>query len=275
MWTRALIALPYLCVASVIAFWGLGQRENPFRNDVPGAQRDILNMRPGWAINYIRGGDPAGQRVIYLHGTPGGSDDWADYVTQPIDGLEAISIDRPGIAPTMPSDPIPSLREQAEAIEPFLVERNGRWPILVGHSLGGPIVARAAVDYPDRVGGIVIVAGALDPDLEKVLLVQWLGEMDAVPHLLPSWLRNCSRELLPLKAELETLQPLLTQVKCPVIIMHDKDDSLVPYENVDFMLAHLPELYIVDVVTTEGKDHFTIWNDAETVRSAIKRLAAG
>ena len=110
MWTRALIALPYLCTVSVVGFWGLGQGESPFRSDdAPGSQLDVMNMRPGWAINYIHGGDSAGQRVIYLHGTPGGSDNWDDYVTNPIDDLEAISIDRPGISPTLPSDPIASL----------------------------------------------------------------------------------------------------------------------------------------------------------------------
>ncbi len=39
--------------------------------------------------------------------------------------------------------------------------------ILVGHSLGGPVIARTAMDYPDLVDGLILVGGSIDPEMEK------------------------------------------------------------------------------------------------------------
>jgi len=37
--------------------------------------------------------------------------------------------------------------------------------VLIGHSLGGPVVARMAADYPDFVKGLVLVAPGISPVL--------------------------------------------------------------------------------------------------------------
>jgi len=98
-------------------------------------------------ISYLRGGEPGLPRVVFVHGTPGSATNMARYIRDPIEGHEVISIDRPGFGATGGA-PVPSFEKQAAAIEPFLVTRDGQKPVLVGHSLGGPIVARAAADYP-------------------------------------------------------------------------------------------------------------------------------
>lgn len=223
-------------------------------------------------ISAIIAGDPLGQRVIYVHGTPGSADNWGAFLTEPMEGLEAVAIDRPGFGESAHTGAVPSLAKQAAAIEPYLVERDGRWPILVGHSLGGPIVAQAAAEFPERIGGIVIIAGALDPDLEKVLFIQHIGNIPMLDLLIPAPLRNANRELIPLEDELIKLGERLDEIACPIVIIHGTKDSLVPYENVAYMREAFDGNESVEVITLEDEDHFTIWTTPETVRGAITSL---
>ena len=39
--------------------------------------------------------------------------------------------------------------------------------MLIGHSLGGPVIARMAMDYPDAYQGLIFVAASIDPEMEK------------------------------------------------------------------------------------------------------------
>jgi len=120
-------------------------------------------VAPTGNVAYLAAGDPEGPRLIFVHGTPGDCGAWLDYLADPVPGWESLAIDRPGFGASDPPGAVASLQLQAAAIEPLLVERRGRWPILIGHSLGGPIVARVATDDPTRVGGLLIVAGNLAP----------------------------------------------------------------------------------------------------------------
>lgn len=228
---------------------------------------------PDSEISYIYAGDPEAPRVIYIHGTPGQATNFADYITEPAPGLHAISIDRPGFGQTCPSVAVPRLAQQAAAIEPLLVERDGRWPILIGHSLGAPIAAWAAAEYADRVGGLVLLAGALDPTLEKVHPMQYVGDFFFVPYLLPRSLRNANRELIPLKRELQQLALLLERITCPIVIVHGRKDGLVPFENVAYMQEKFAgNGRFVRVVDLVDGNHFLPWNASDEIREAIALL---
>lgn len=241
------------------------------KKDIPGVEARMEPWRDG-ALRYFVEGDPKGVRVIYVHGTPGAASNWSGYVRDPVMGTQSLAYDRPGFGGTKPHRAVPSLKEQAAAIELFLVERDGQWPILVGHSLGGPIVAQAAIDYPDRVGGIVLAAGSFDPGLEEVYWIQQFGDWPLVRLLLPRILRNGNRELLQLEDELRQLQQKLPHITCPVVIVHGTNDRLVKYDNVQFMKAHIPQPAIADVITLDPGNHFLIWNADQYVRQAIRRL---
>lgn len=249
----------------------------------PGGGRDdaeIAAMRinyvleDGVQISAIQNGDVFAQRVIYVHGTPGAATAFTRYLKNPVEGLYAVSIDRPGFGKTKPMRAEPSLARQAEAIEPLLrPAADGSLPVLVGHSLGGPIIAQAAAMYPDRVGAIVIVSGSLDPSLERVLFIQRFGNFAFVPWLIPRWLRNTNRELIPLKQELTSLGEVLDDVVCPVVIIHGTRDRLVPYSNVSYMVGALSSASSVDVVTLDGEDHFIVWTAEDEIRESVAHAA--
>jgi len=210
--------------------------------------------------------------VIFIHGTPGSADGWSDYLLNVPDGFDYVAVDRPGFGASGPRGSVPSLGDQAAALAPLLVSRRGRLPILVGHSLGGPIAAQIAADYPGKVGALVIVAGSLDPELEQIHWAQPLGEWVGLRALLPRAMRNANQELLALKPHLEALAPRLVTLNCPVVIVHGTADRLVPYANVAFMQKMMTSIR-PRVITLEKRDHFLPWKEADEVRNAIALAA--
>lgn len=244
----------------------------PQAQAAPEATRLSYAVPAGYRISYLRAGDPAGRRIIVVHGTPGAAEGWLDYLTNVPPGFEHIAVDRPGFGESGPDGAIVSLREQAAALVPLLVERDGRWPVLVGHSLGAPIVAQLAADQPQKVGALVLLAGSLDPGQERIHWAQPVGEWPGIRSMLPRALRNANRELMALKPELETLAPRLAAIRCPVEIVHGRRDGLVPYANVPFMQARLTKTPL-NVVSLPEADHFIVWNQVATVRAAIARAA--
>lgn len=294
--TRALRASHWSLFASLLTaawtFLGCAMRSGaPMRDEPasPGGESPASAANPeplaieeefatsplGRRLRYLRAGDTARPRVVYIHGTPGAGADFVDYLRYPVEGLEAISVDRLGFGGSEAKRSWPSLRDQAEAIEPLLVERDGQWPILVGHSLGGAVVCRVAADYPDRVGGIVVAAGSVDPDLEEIVFIQRIGALWGIRWLIPRALRHCNEELFALEAELRELEPLLASIRCPVAIVHGTKDKLVPIENVAYLRERLPRGAIVHEEILEGANHFLPWNNAPAMRRAVRSLRGG
>jgi pimeloyl-ACP methyl ester carboxylesterase len=225
-------------------------------------------------VSYVHAGDDLQPRVIYIHGTPGSASDFADYLVTPVPGLEAIAVDRLGFGNSgHRSGGESSFEAQAKAIAPLLVQRDGKWPILVGHSLGGPIAARLAAMYPDRVGGLVIAAGSLDPDQEKPGFGQRLFTSGAIRWLLPQTLDNTAGELKAAKTQTELLALELRKVTCPVIIIHGTADDQVPYVNMAYSKKMLVNAASVETVTIDGQNHFIPWQRPDTIRDAVKKLA--
>ena len=150
--------------------------------------------------------------------------------------------------------------------------KNNRPIILVGHSLAGALIAEMAIEYPELVDGLIIVAGSIDPELEPN--ETWFRAPLATPFLswlLPRSFRASNEEIYQLKPELEQMLPLWKEIKCPVIVIQGKKDSLVPAENADFarkMLVNAP----VEFVLVEDMNHFVPWSNPELIREAIIKM---
>lgn len=220
-------------------------------------------------VSYLRAGDATGTRVILVHGTPGSAEAWTDYLLHPPAGVDLIALDRPGFGRSGPQDAVTSLAAQAAAVA-ALLPADGRRAVLLGHSLGGAVVARVAAEYPGRVSALVLLASSLDPAQEKIHPVQPVAAIWPFRTMLSRALRNSNEELMVFKAELEQLQPMLSRVKAPFIIVHGTDDDLVPFANVAYMHAHLGGAGCSKTVVLQGLNHFLPWNAEHDVRDAIQ-----
>jgi len=209
--------------------------------------------------------------VLYIHGTPGEAAGWADYLIDPLPGARAIAVDRPGFGES-DSRALPTLEGQARALAPFI--ESAERVILVGHSYGGPVALQAALDWPDRVQGVVVIAGSVSPAHEKLRWFNYVGK--GIFPFLPHGLRRANDEVWPLKADLQRLALELDRIRVPVAIVHGTRDALVPHGNVAFMEGALTGVARLEVRTLEGADHFVVWEEewVPEVRAAIAGMVA-
>jgi pimeloyl-ACP methyl ester carboxylesterase len=220
------------------------------------------------SLSTLVAGERGGARLILIHGTPGSALGWADYLLDPPTGCEVVALDRPGFGESAPRHAVTSHHAQAVAVA-ALLPSDGRPVVLLGHSLGGAVAARVAAEHPTRVTALILLAASLDPELEAVHALQRIGDWAPLRSVLPRALRNSNRELLALRAELETLAPLLPRIGAAVSIVHGMKDPLVPVANVAYMQAALRGARRQRTRLIEGGDHFLPWNAAATVREAI------
>jgi pimeloyl-ACP methyl ester carboxylesterase len=232
-----------------------------------------VDARAGTEISVLWSDELTGPRLILVHGTPGSAVGWADYLLQPPAGLEVLALDRPGFGDSRPESAVTTLEGQAAAVMALLPD-DGRPVVLLGHSLGGPIVARLAADLdavqPGRITALVLLAASLDPALETIHPMQHAVAWAPVRDLLPRSLRNANAELMALKPELEDLAMRLPQIRAKVVIVHGTKDELVPVANVAFMQASLSGARCLKTVLLHDRNHFLPWNSEDAVRDAIR-----
>jgi pimeloyl-ACP methyl ester carboxylesterase len=194
--------------------------------------------------------------VIFLHGTPGNSVDWRWFLKKASGQYRIVAVDRPGFGPVDKAPP--DLKKDKALWQEILgTYTDGEHkPILVGHSLGAGIAARLAVDYPDLVSKLVLVAAGLDPALEKLEPVQAHFGKPPLSWLLPRSVRHCNLELLQYIDFLSDLQPHLPRIKCPVTVIQARNDRLVPFSNVDYIQKHCTGTAALNIMELKSGGHF-------------------
>lgn len=229
-------------------------------------------------VHYVAAGDSTKPLVLFVHGSPGSLSAFIHFLvdTTLIQQNLLVSADRPGFGYSNFGTAEPSLDEQAASLKPILERYQRNRPrILVGHSLGGPLIAKMAMDYPDLVDGLIIVAGSIDPELEPN--ETWFRAPLATPFLswiLPKSMRASNEEIYQLKPQLETMMERWKDIQCPVMVIQGKKDFLVPYENALFaerMLVNAP----VELVVDDSMNHFVPWSHPHLIKNAIIKMTQG
>lgn len=269
-WTRRVALVGTLLTLSGCAIPGPETSGEEMAERLPHKSLQLASYK----LSYIEAGDPDGRLVVFVHGTPGDAEGWADYLMTVPSGHHYVAIDRPGFGQSGPDDAVTSLAEQAAAIAALIESKGAKPAVLVGHSLGGPIVAQVAADRPGLVAALVIVAGSLDPEQESVPLIQYIGDTWPVSAVLPRMIRNANREIIALEPHLAALKSRLAAIKVPVTIVHGTKDDLVPFANVAFMEKHLTGTTAMDVTVLDGQNHFLPWNSKDKVEAAIAKAFA-
>lgn len=225
-------------------------------------------------IYYAKYGNSKKQPVIFVHGSPGSWRGWVRFLTDPElnQNFYLIAVDRPGFGESDLGKSEPSIEKQAEAIFQVIELEKLTNPILVGHSLGGPVIARMAMDHPDRFEGLVFVAASVSPVLEETKWFQYPANWFGIKQIIPTELRVCNEEILALKENLTEMLPLWSNIKSPTIIIHGEKDDLVPIANKDFLIEKLNQKTVKQVVVDPDLNHFIPWKKSVLIKQAILDL---
>lgn len=225
----------------------------------------------GRTIYFADIGKETSQMVIFFHGAPGS---WSSFIAfmsdkELLENFRLISVDRPGYGYSDFGKAEPSLLRQAELIKPVLeLNRSDKLPILVGHSLGGPVIAKIAMQFPELVGGVIMVAASIDPELEPS--EYWRGplRMSLLNWMVPRSLRVTNDEIYFLKQELKHMLLYWKDIRIPVTVIQGGNDSLVNPMNAVFAERMLVNAK-VDIRYYEKFNHFIPWNNPQLIKEAI------
>jgi pimeloyl-ACP methyl ester carboxylesterase len=275
--TFSLIAFLFLVMDSCMQFRMSKKEVAQFFKDKPhkGTLHSYITHQQ--KINYLTVGNSSFPLVVFVHGSPGSLSAFIDFMSDSVLLAQAqlISVDRPGFGDSNFGYGEKSLKRQAAVLKPILEEnKNNRPIILVGHSLGGPVIARMAMDFPELVDGLVIVAGSIAPDLEPN---EWFRAPLATPFLkwiLPRSFRASNDEIYHLKAELQEMLPLWKNIRARTIVIQGKKDVLVDPGNAAFAKKMMTNAEVT-LVEVDGMNHFVPWSNPELIQDAIVKLLAG
>ncbi len=229
----------------------------------------------GKPIQYFQVGQNDDSLVVaFVHGSPGSLADYKFFLSDPELCKEAtlLSIDRLGFGYSDFGQVTSSLSIQAKAIAEVLKPFKKNKIILVGHSLGGPVIAKTAMDYPELIDGVLLIAPSISPALEpssdwrKTLnwkIFQWIA---------PTALTVCNQEIIPLRKELELMVKDWKNIIVPVTIIQGEDDKLVPKGNADFAKKMLVNSSSVKMKMIRNGNHFILWSEPQLIKQAILDL---
>lgn len=119
----------------------------------------------GLRIRYARKG--AGVPVLFIHGFGGDLDNWLFNLDAVSEKSQVIALDLPGHGQSTVRLPGASIEALAGFVARFMDVLGVAQAHLVGHSMGAAIAARMALDDPQRVASVALIAAAgLGPEID-------------------------------------------------------------------------------------------------------------
>jgi pimeloyl-ACP methyl ester carboxylesterase len=228
----------------------------------------------GHKLLIVESGDRKKQLVLFIHGTPGSWEGYAEYLQMNSLASRAhlVAMDRPGFGEFSRDEWLPPFQEQASILMQLRQLNHSTLPIIiVGHSLGGSIAYRMAVDFPEDISGMVVISAPVDPMLSKRRWYNVLASYAVISWMLPDSLLKANREMNPLQEELAAMEPLLPEIRSNVTVIQGRQDKLVKFGNLGFAEKRLTHANF-RAVPVQDKGHFVLWEDPELIAAEILAL---
>ncbi|MBT8147963.1 MAG: alpha/beta hydrolase [Gammaproteobacteria bacterium] len=266
-----------LLIASTVLFVTVACAQNPSglqAVDYSAGRSLVSQGQIGPGIEFVEVNIPDSvaapkQLLLFVHGTPGSLSAFQRYLDDPLlrDRYHMIAVTRPGWVSNSDKK-VPSLEDQASALEPLLRrDQSGLGAILMGHSYGGPVIAKAAMQYPELVAGLALIASTGDPQLSGP---RWYNRFASVlpRFLLGASLKGANAEIMPLVPQLQDMLPGWESLDIPVLVVQGDRDRLVHPLNAEFLVDSLVNADVT-YLPMPGKGHFILWEDKELIRDTL------
>lgn len=163
------------------------------------------NLSNGMNLHYLEFYSDVDQvgTVIFIHGSGPGASGWSNFKKNvnalSETGYRVIVIDIPGYGQTSkPTDAIYNLDFFTHYLDEFLVQKNITQAILIGNSLGGAIAIGYALDHPDKVSHLILMATGGVEEREIYFATEGIQAMVKYPMGSPEFTKEVLGELLKL-----------------------------------------------------------------------------
>lgn len=228
----------------------------------------------GFKIHYLQTGNNQNPTLIFVHGSPGSWDVYKRYLKDSLllKKYRMIAIDRPGFGYSN-FRTAEDLKTQGDRITIFIKSIDNKKPIvLVGHSMGGPVVAKLATLKPEWYQHLVILAGAIDPNAETPEVWRKYLMKKPLRFLIPGALLPANDELWWLKKDLVYMKPNLKKITSSITVIHGTKDPLVPYSNMAFIRKEFVNAKAIDTISIKNANHFIPWEHYDLIRDVLLQL---
>jgi pimeloyl-ACP methyl ester carboxylesterase len=123
--------------------------------------------------------------LILIHGASATHHDW-DRLRENLSDSNVMALDLPGHGESG-GDSRQSIRNYARDVISLLDALDIPRAIFGGHSMGGGITQTLALDYPERVAGIILMATGAKLSVHPLIIDRAKTEVKAVAELLDDW----------------------------------------------------------------------------------------
>jgi pimeloyl-ACP methyl ester carboxylesterase len=135
----------------------------------PGKVIDVEDLR----LHYEEAGE--GEAVILLHGLGASTFGYRFLLPALAPCYRVIALDLPGFGYSTRHAPDMSMSAEARYLKGFMERLRIERAVLVGHSMGGAIAQRFAMEEPGRVEKLVLISPASHAQLQRARALSWLA----------------------------------------------------------------------------------------------------
>jgi pimeloyl-ACP methyl ester carboxylesterase len=243
-----------------------------------------------------------GRPVLFLHGWLGSWRYWYPTMQVVAEQFRTYSFDFLGFGESRRKTTEESIRTYSQQVIRFMDELGIDRIALVGHSMGGMVAMKTALDYPDRVQCVVTVGAPFDGRSISWLLKLTRNQALASTFARWSWLRRTLfhfflgqdynadngtvaqdvQEVLDesLKSNAETLRaticsmlhtdlrPELPRLNVPALVVHGRRDDVVNPNQVKLFR----DIAMADVMVMEKSRHFPFSDEPGAFNDRVLRF---
>jgi len=254
----------------------------------------------GPRLAFVEQGQPTGQPVLMLHGF---TDSWRSF--EPVlphlpSGIRAIALTQRGHGDSdRPDEPYTPRTFANDAVR-VLDALNIAQASIVGHCMGGQVALQIARDFPDRVQGLVLIAGFATTRDNQVVRGFWDDAVSCLtdpvdPAMVEEFQRGTVSRAVPddfmsaivedslkvpapvwraaLRGTMDAdLTPALRHITAPTMLLWGGADTIVPRCDQDHLLRGIPgsRLEVFD-----GTGHSPHWEEPARVAAMIEEFVHG
>jgi pimeloyl-ACP methyl ester carboxylesterase len=213
---------------------------------------------------------PDSTLILFVHGAPGSLSDHKAFLVDDdlLSRSRMVSVDRLGYGDSQYGKSQTGIAEQAAYLKFVVNQFPHNKVILSGHSFGGPIVAKFAMDYPELASTVIMLAPLNEPETEPIFKMAYFAKWKLTRWTLPKAINVSADEKFAHSNELEKMRSGWQNLTTPIIHFHGTEDVLAPFSNLQYSIDNIPNELLL-AIELEEANHFLPWSHYKEVKNMI------